>query len=104
MTRKYLGMYFILIYKFLATQTDPCVAQTSYTQQFRQIRRSGPSPEATRQRLIEWYFSLLNLHHHHHHHPGSDDCRSRCSDDCQAACEWWISESGSVPDVLLLSL
>ncbi|KAF9004140.1 hypothetical protein BDZ89DRAFT_1049628 [Hymenopellis radicata] len=42
-------------------------------------------PEATRQRLIEWYFSLLNLHHDHHHHPGSDDCRSRCSDDCQAA-------------------
>ncbi|KAF9027999.1 hypothetical protein BDZ89DRAFT_1113156 [Hymenopellis radicata] len=54
------------------------------------IRRSGPSPEATRQRLIEYYFLLLNHHHHDNDHPGTDDCRSRCSDDCQAACGVWI--------------
>ncbi|KAF9036006.1 hypothetical protein BDZ89DRAFT_1223266 [Hymenopellis radicata] len=69
------------------------VTRESYTRESEhESKANGPqrleneTPEATRQRLIEWYFSVLDLHHDHHHHPGSDDCRSRCSDDCQAAC------------------
>ncbi|KAF8988855.1 hypothetical protein BDZ89DRAFT_1055330 [Hymenopellis radicata] len=63
-------------YWSVGQQTVRNVSRTRCARLSCPIRQSGPSPEATHQRLIECYLFLLDHHHDHHHHPGSDDCPS----------------------------